>query len=254
MPNEITFDGLRPTCPWMDESHTMWRDSVRAFVEREIVPHIDEWEEAGRIPRDLYPKAAEAGLLGMQVIRAVSNYPIRQSVINHLAIVMTISLQITLFFVGAELFTEFFNETEHAASARYLFFGLNGHDALVPWIWTSLTLLGIATLIGMVHPLRRNILFMNIACILTVVGVWIEKGMGLVIPGFVPSPIGEIFEYTPSHPEIAISLGIWGLGLLIFTLLAKAAIPIECGQLRHPGLEIADAGCPVDELPKESTI
>ncbi len=66
MPNEITFDGLRPTCPWMDESHAMWRDSVRAFVEREIVPHIDEWEEAGRIPRDLYPKAAEAGLLGMQ--------------------------------------------------------------------------------------------------------------------------------------------------------------------------------------------
>ncbi|MFM1891333.1 MAG: hypothetical protein RLZ44_410, partial [Pseudomonadota bacterium] len=87
-------------------------------------------------------------IIGLQIIRSVAGYPIRQSVIDHLALVMTVALQITLFFVGAELFTEFYNETEHAASARYLFFGLNGHDALVPWIWTALALLGAATFIG----------------------------------------------------------------------------------------------------------
>ena len=62
---EISFDSLRPTCPWMDDSHALWRDSVRAFVEQEIMPHVEKWEEAGRIPRDLYAKASEAGLLGM---------------------------------------------------------------------------------------------------------------------------------------------------------------------------------------------
>ena len=62
---DISFDSLRPTCPWMGESHSLWRDSVRAFIDTEIAPHVEDWEEAGRIPRDLYPKAAAAGLLGL---------------------------------------------------------------------------------------------------------------------------------------------------------------------------------------------
>ena len=66
--NPISFDSLRPPCPWMDETHKAWRNSVRTFIEREIMPYVEEWEEAGRIPRDLYPKAAKAGLLGL-------NYP-----------------------------------------------------------------------------------------------------------------------------------------------------------------------------------
>ena len=67
---------------------------------------------------------------------------------------------------------------------------------------------------------------LNTACGLTVIGVWIEKGIGLVIPGFVPTPIGEIYEFAPSFHEVAISVGVWGLGLLLFTLLAKAGIPL----------------------------
>lgn len=182
-------------------------------------------------------------LLGMQIIRNVSSFPIKQTVINHLAIVMTVSLQITLFFMFAELFTDFYNEGEHAASARYLFFGLNGHASLTPWIWTSMVMLGIATLIGSIHPLRKNITLLNIASVLTVIGVWIEKGMGFVIPGFIPTPIGEIYEYAPTIIEIGVTVGIWALGFLIFTLLAKAAIPIECGTLRRPGLK-EESICP----------
>lgn len=192
-------------------------------------------------------------LLGMQIVRAVSNYPIRQSVINHLALVMTTSLQITLFFTAAELFTEFYNEGEHAASARYLYFGLNGHDVLTPWIWTALVLLVIATVIGSIHPLRQNITLLNIAAVLTVVGIWIEKGMGFVIPGYVPTPIGEIYEYAPNMTEVMISAGIWAYGLLMFTLLAKAAIPIECGDLRVPGRESSEHICVVPQEPKETT-
>jgi len=190
-------------------------------------------------------------LLGLQIIRSVSNFPIRQTVIDHLAIVMTVSLQITLFFTASELFTDFYNEGEHSASARYLYFGLNGHSVLTPWIWVALTLLSIATVIGSIHPLRKNITLLNIAAVLTVVGIWIEKGMGFVIPGFVPTPIGEIYEYAPSLTEIMVSLGIWAFGFLVFTLLAKAAIPIECGTLRRPGLDRSQQICGIEDKPKE---
>ena len=194
------------------------------------------WHTALLAPRFIASAFASGPALmivGLQIIRRLGNHPVRPSVIHHLAVVMTVALQITLFFLGAELFTEFYSEGQHARSARYLFLGLDGHNALVPWIWSALVMLALATLIGSVHPLRRNPVALNLACGLTAVGVWIEKGMGLVIPGFVPTPIGEIYEYTPSLHEVAISLGIWGLGLLLFTLLTKAAIPIKLGRMRR---------------------
>ncbi len=99
------------------------------------------WSNALLAPRFIASAFASGPalmILGLQVIRRVSGYPIHQSVLDHLALVMTVALQVTLFFVGAELFTEFYNETEHAASARYLYFGLDGHAALVPWILIGL--------------------------------------------------------------------------------------------------------------------
>ncbi|MBV6507227.1 MAG: Acyl-CoA dehydrogenase [Acidimicrobiales bacterium] len=50
----------------LTEDHEAFRESVRAFVEREIRPHADEWERAGIFPRDLYRQAAKAGLLGLR--------------------------------------------------------------------------------------------------------------------------------------------------------------------------------------------
>jgi len=63
--------------------------------------------------------------------------------------------------------------------------------------------------------------------------IWIEKGMGLIIPGFIPSPLGEIVEYTPSWVEISITTGIWALGAFVFTILIRVAIPIELGHSRY---------------------
>ena len=206
----------------------------------------DYWHNALLAPRFIasaFCSGPALMIIGLQIVKRVSSYPIPRSVIDHLALVMTVSLQITLFFVVAELFTDFYSEGEHAASARYLYFGLDGHGMLVPWIWTALILLGIATFIGSIHALRRHWLALNIACVLTIVGVWIEKGMGMVIPGFVPSPIGEIYEYAPNSVEVGVTLGIWGIGLLLFTLLAKAAVPIECGTLRAPGVESGEPIC-----------
>ncbi len=168
----------------------------------------------------------------LQVVRGVTNYPVRQTVIDVLALIMTVALQISVFFVGVELFTDFYNEGSHAASIHYLFLGLRGFDALRPWIWTALAMNLVAVTILTIHPLRRNMRLLNVACVLCFVGIWIEKGMGLVIPGFIPTPLGEIFEYTPTTTELVISAAIWAFGILIFTLLAKPVIAIEQGELR----------------------
>ena len=178
--------------------------------------------------------------IGLQIIRQVSNYPISQSVIKHLSLVTVVALQVTLFFIGAELFTDFYNESEHGLSARYLFLGLDGHNALQPWIWTAVLLLLIAVILLMIHPTRNHPWTMNFAFVLTIIGVWIEKGMGLIIPAYVPTPLGEIYEYMPSLTEVLISIGILGFGLLMFTLLAKVALPIQCEFLRATPENIED--------------
>lgn len=182
-------------------------------------------------------------ILVLQVIRRVTDYPVKQSVIDTLALIMAVSLQISLFFVVAELFTDFYNETSHAGSMRYLFFGLGGLGGLRGWIWTALALNVAAVVILSIHKLRTHMTTLNIACVLAFVGIWIEKGMGLVVPGFIPTPLGEVFEYTPTMRELAVALGIWAIGALVFTLLAKASIAIELGRVgaRRATQESADA-------------
>lgn len=174
-------------------------------------------------------------ILVLQVIRRFTAYPVPRSVIDLLALIMTFSLQISLFFVVAELFTDFYNEGQHAASIRYLYFGLDGLNALQPLIWTALALNAFAAVILSINPLRRRTAWLNVACVLTFVGIWIEKGMGLVVPGFIPTQLGEVFEYSPTLIEWGVSLGIWALCCLIFTLLAKASIAIELGEVRARG-------------------
>ncbi|MDP5071779.1 MAG: polysulfide reductase NrfD, partial [Congregibacter sp.] len=171
-------------------------------------------------------------ILAFQAIRRFTEYPVSQKVIDMLALIMAVSLQINLFFVGAELFTDFYNETSHGASMRYLFFGLNGFDALRPFIWTALGLNLFALAILLVHRTRKWMPTLNIACVCAIVGIWLEKGMGFVVPGFIPTPLGEVFEYAPTGTELGVSVGIWALGFLIFTLLAKASIAIELASQR----------------------
>ena len=171
-------------------------------------------------------------ILVLQVLGRVSRYRVPASVIATLALIMTVSLQISLFFVGVELFTDFYNETAHAASVRYLYFGLGGLASLAPWIWLALAMNGVAVIILTVNPLRRRRQLLNLACVLAIAGIWIEKGMGFVVPGFIPTPLREVFEYAPSAVELIVAAGIWALAVLVFTLLAKASIAIELGDLR----------------------
>lgn len=172
-------------------------------------------------------------ILVLQIVRRTTRYPISDSVIDTLSLIMGVSLQISLFFVGAELFTDFYNESTHAASMRYLYFGLEGLGGLRIYIWTALVLNLIAVVILSLHPLRKQRTLLNVACVLAFIGIWLEKGMGLVVPGFIPTQLGEVFEYTPTAVELGVAVGIWAVGAMAFTVLAKASVAIEMGAVRY---------------------
>jgi molybdopterin-containing oxidoreductase family membrane subunit len=141
-----------------------------------------------------------------------------------------VTILINLLMLGSEIFTEFYSGTSHTAAARYLYFGLHGANGLVPWIWTGIVF-GVLAAVMLLRPkVVAHKVQLSVACGLAFAGVWIEKGMGLIIPGFIPSTMHEVVEYTPSIVEWQITAGIWGLGLLIYTVALKIGLPI----LRSP--------------------
>ena len=144
--------------------------------------------------------------------------------------IVQVAMIINVFLLANEVFKEFYSGNLHVASSKYLFLGLHGHHALVPWIWTAVGL----NLVGMVLlilPLSRSLKWLDVACVLCIVGIWIEKGMGLVIPGFIPTPLGAIVEYSPSVNETLVCLGIWAFGLLCYTIMLRMAVPILQGRM-----------------------
>ena len=218
---------------WAISIHTVTAFLFVALVGRPF------WNTAIVAPRFL-GSAFTAGpailIIAFQIMHRFSGVPLNMKAIHLLRNIVTAALLINLFLLGSETFKEFYAASEHSASAEYLFFGLH-HDTgyygmLVPWIWTALVIEIIAATILIIPPIARRLLFLNVACIFANVGIWIEKGMGLVIPGFVPSPQGEVVEYYPSLRETFICIGIWALGLLIFSWLIHLAIPIMKGEFR----------------------
>ncbi|HVP80219.1 MAG TPA: NrfD/PsrC family molybdoenzyme membrane anchor subunit [Thermodesulfobacteriota bacterium] len=170
-----------------------------------------------------------------QIIRKVSTsrIEIEDEALFKISELIAYAMFLNLFLLFAEIFKEYYSQTVHIASFKYLFEGLHGHKQLVPWIWTAMTMNVIAFIIFLIPHTRKRLATLNLGCLLVIIGVWIEKGPGFVIPGFVPDPLGEIFEYMPNLLELIVSFGIWATGLLIFTLLMKVAIPIETGKFTH---------------------
>jgi molybdopterin-containing oxidoreductase family membrane subunit len=121
--------------------------------------------------------------------------------------------------------------------SQYLYRGLHGHDALVPFAWVSVLASFVAFVLFLIPATRKNFFTLNLGCLLIYAGVYIEKGMALVIPGFTPSTLGEIFEYTPTMTEVRIGAAIFSVGFLVFTLLCKVAVPIIVGDFSVDSLE-----------------
>lgn len=171
-------------------------------------------------------------IVTLYLLKQFSNLRIPSGAIDTLTRIMRVTVAVNLFMLLSELFTGFYTGGSHAASLEYLFFGLHGHDALVPWTWTSLIFNVVSMVMLWMPSTRTHVPRLMTACALAFVGVWIEKGMGLIIPGFVPSTLHEVVEYTPSLTEWKVTAGIWAFGLMVFTIALKVAVPILTGKER----------------------
>lgn len=178
-------------------------------------------------------------ILALQVIRRVTRYVISDKALLTLRSIVQVSMIINVFLLVNEVFKEFYSGNLHVASAKYLFLGLHGHHALVPWIWTAIGF-NLTAMFILLLPLSRSLRWLDLACVLCIVGIWIEKGMGLVVPGFIPTPLGAIVEYSPTMNETLISLGIWAFGLLLYTIFLRMAVPIMQGRLSRANEHLPD--------------
>ena len=169
-------------------------------------------------------------ILALQIIRRVTNYRITDRALLTLRSIVQVSMLINVFLLANEVFKEFYSGNLHVASSKYLYVGLHGRHALVPWIWTAIQF-NLLAMVLLVLPVSRSLRWLNLTCVLCIIGIWIEKGMGLVIPGFIPTPLGDILEYRPSLNETLVCFGIWAFGLLCYTVFLRMAVPILQGRL-----------------------
>lgn len=166
------------------------------------------------------------------IVHRLTRFKIDQQVFNKLRRIIVISAIINLIMLFSEIFKEFYLPTHHSLPAIYLYFGLDGHNSLVPWIWSAIIMNLLGTL-SLAFNRGNHTIVAFPACILLFVGIWIEKGMGLIVPGLVPSPMGEVVDYAPSWVEVSVTLGILALGIFVVTVLLKPALIIEHRYEEH---------------------
>ncbi|MEJ2324146.1 MAG: polysulfide reductase NrfD [Nitrospirota bacterium] len=215
--------------PWAVSIHT-----VTAFLYNGL-PSRPFWNASILAPRFLasaFCSGPAIMLIIFQIIRRVSKIEIDNKALFKIAELIAYAMGINLFLFAAEFFKEFYSDSVHLAPMDYLYFGLHGHNNLVPWMWTALLFNVTAFFLFLIPRTRENIFTLNLACVLVIIGIYIEKGMGLIVPGFIPGVLGEIYEYGPTLIEKGVALGIWAIGALVYTFLLKFAIPVYTGQLR----------------------
>ncbi|RLC28664.1 MAG: menaquinol oxidoreductase [Deltaproteobacteria bacterium] len=211
--------------PWAFSIHT-----VTAFLYAGI-PGRHLWLTAIMAARFL-ASAFAAGpallLLLCLIVRKFTKFDPGNEQLRTLGGIIAYAMILNCFFLLLEIFTAFYSGIpEHQHSLVYLFSGLEGHGKLVPWMWTSVLFSGIALILLIVPATRRKIDTLAVGCVAVIIGTWIDKGVGLVIAGFIPNPLDHVVEYSPTFPEIVICLAIWATGFFVITLLYKIAISVK---------------------------
>ncbi len=211
--------------PWAVSIHT-----VTAYLYCGL-PGRGFWLTAILAPRFL-SSAFAAGpallILLCMIVRKFTKFDPGKEQIQSLAKVVAYAITVNVFFFLCEVFVVFYSRIpEHMDHLTYLFVGLHGHGALVPWMWTSMILM-VVSIVLLVNPVtRKNETVLIVACIAVFVGTWIDKGLGMISGGFVPNPLHHVNEYVPTVPEVLIALGIWAIGFLVLTVLYKIAVTIK---------------------------
>jgi Ni/Fe-hydrogenase subunit HybB-like protein len=211
--------------PWAVSIHT-----VTAFLYSGL-PGRSFWLTAVLAPRFL-ASAFAAGpallILLCMVIRKVTSFDAGKEVLQKLAVIVAYAMLANVFFVAMEAFTVFYSRIpEHMEHFEFLFLGLQGDHRLVPWMWTSLGMAALSLVLLLVPSWRRRERVLAAACVMVFISLWIDKGLGLIVGGFTPSPFGEVVRYVPTGPEVAIVLAIWAIGSLMLTVFYKITLSVR---------------------------
>ncbi len=214
--------------PWAISIHT-----VTAFIYSGLAAR-PFWMTAILAPRFLASAFASGPallILLCLVLKRFTRFDAGREAVQKLALIATYAVLVNIFFVLMEFFTAFYSAIpHHIEHFAYLYVGLEGHRELVPWMWLAAVLIVVAAVMLLNQRLRNSPGALAVACVAIVASIWIEKGLGMVVTGFVPSPLGEVSGYAPTLPEFLITLGIYGLGALLVTVLYKVALSVR-GQV-----------------------
>lgn len=211
--------------PWAISIHT-----VTAFLYSGLAAR-PFWMTAVLAPRFLASAFASGPALLILlcfILKKVTKFDAGREPVQKLAVIATYAMSINVFLILMEIFTAVYSGIpEHLSHFQYLFLGLEGSTTLVPWMWVSIVL-AVVTLIFLLNPgSRRNEKTLAIACVTLFISIWIDKGMGMIVTGFVPNPFGTVAKYIPTIPEIFITLSIYAFGAFLITILYKVAISVR---------------------------
>jgi Ni/Fe-hydrogenase subunit HybB-like protein len=202
--------------------------TVTAFLFNAL-PGRPYWNSALLAPRFLasaFCSGPAILLILFQILRRITKFEIKDEAIWKIAELMVYAMFIYLFFTVAELFKEFYSDTENIFYWQYLLFGIGKNHEIVVYSWSSIIMGSIAFLLFLIPSTRKNFLTLNIGAVLIYLSVYIEKGIALIVPGFTPDVLGQIYVYTPSMVEIRTAAMIFSGGFLLLTFLSKIAIAI----------------------------
>jgi molybdopterin-containing oxidoreductase family membrane subunit len=221
--------------PWAISIHT-----VTAFLYNGL-PGRSFWLTAVLAPRFL-ASAFAAGpallILGCLAARRLRVLDVGREAIAKVGVIVAYAMVVHVFLLLLELFTVLYSQVpEHVEHVRYLYVGIDGHRGLVPWMWTSAALAAVALVLLLVPGLRRREPVLAAACLATFLSLWIDKGMGLVVGGFVPTPLGRVLDYAPTLPEMGIAAAIWAVGLLLVTVFFHLRSKIISGTFASDGAQ-----------------
>jgi len=211
--------------PWAISIHT-----VTAFLYSGLEARTF-WMTAILAPRFLASAFASGPsllILLALILRRFTRFDPGWEAIQKLATIVAYAMVVNLFFVLVEVFTGVYSDMPHHLHAfEYLFVGLEGHSALVPWMWTGAALTTLTVVLLLIPSIRRQERLLAPLCAAVILAIWIEKGLAMVVTGFIPSPLGQITEYAPTPPEIAISVGVYALGFFVLTVLYKVVVNVR---------------------------